>query len=69
MSSCASRQLEEVTFRRTVIPVQELLDAAGKYFKKLMKNLLGEDRIGNRVDGGEGDRRRESVAFSIGKFD
>lgn len=38
LSSCASRQLEEVTFRRTVIPVQELLDAAGKYFKKLMKN-------------------------------
>ena len=69
LSSCASRQLEEVTFRRTVIPVQELLDAAGKYFKKLMKNRYGEDRIGNRVDGGEGDRRRESVAFSIGKFD
>ena len=38
LSSCASRQLEEVTFRRTVIPVQELLDAAGKYFKKSMKN-------------------------------
>ena len=38
LSSCASCQLEEVTFRRTVIPVQELLDAAGKYFKKLMKN-------------------------------
>ena len=38
LSWCASRQLEEVTFRRTVIPVQELLDAAGKYFKKLMKN-------------------------------
>ena len=38
LGSCASRQLEEVTFRRTVIPVQELLDAAGKYFKKLMKN-------------------------------
>ena len=38
LSSCASRQLEEVTFRRTVIPVQELLDAAGKYLKKLMKN-------------------------------
>ena len=38
LSSCASRRLEEVTFRRTVIPVQELLDAAGKYFKKLMKN-------------------------------
>ena len=58
LSSCASRQLEEVTFRRTVIPVQELDEESA-----------GEDRIGNRVDGGEGDRRRESVAFSIGKFD
>ena len=38
LSSCASRQLEEVTFRRTMIPVQELLDTAGKYFKKSMKN-------------------------------
>lgn len=38
LSSCASRQLEEVTFRRTTIAVQELFDAAGKYFKKSMKN-------------------------------
>lgn len=38
LSSCASRQLEEVTFRRTTIPVQELMEAAGKYFKKSMKN-------------------------------
>lgn len=39
LSSCASRQLEEVTFRRTVIPVQDLLDAAAKYFRKASKNL------------------------------
>lgn len=38
LSSCASRQLEEVTFRRTTIQVQDLMDAAGKYFKKMMKN-------------------------------
>ena len=38
LSSCASRQLEEATFRRVVIPVQELLDTAGKYFRKSMKN-------------------------------
>lgn len=38
LSSCASRQLEEVTFRRTVIPVQELFDAAVKYFRKVSKN-------------------------------
>lgn len=34
LSSCASRQLEEVTFRRTVIPVQELFDAAGSILKR-----------------------------------
>ena len=38
LSSCAARQLEEVTFRRNTIPVQELFDAAGKYFRKVMKN-------------------------------
>lgn len=48
LSSCASRQLEEVTFRRTVIPVQELLDAAGKYFKKSMKNR--SERIELEID-------------------
>ena len=38
LSSCAARQLEEVTFRRNTIPVQELFDAAGKYFRKVTKN-------------------------------
>ncbi len=37
LSSCASRQLEEVTFRRTVIPVADLLTGAQKYFRKTMK--------------------------------
>lgn len=37
LSSCASRQLEEVTFRRTTIPVSELMAAAGKYFRKATK--------------------------------
>ena len=40
LSSCASRQLEEVTFRRTTIPVQELFENAGKYFKKYVKNRM-----------------------------
>ena len=40
LSSCASRQLEEVTFRRTTIPVQELFETAGKYFKKSVKNRM-----------------------------
>mgnify|MGYP000470662154 FL=1 len=39
MSQCASRQLEEVTFRRTVIPVSELSEAAEKYFRKVRKGI------------------------------
>lgn len=38
LSSCAARQLEEVTFRRTTISVSELFEAVGKYFRKSMKN-------------------------------
>ena len=38
LSSCASRQLEEVTFRRMVIPVAELLKSAEKYFRKAVKD-------------------------------
>ena len=37
LNSCASRQLEEVTFRRSVIAVPELLNAAEKYFRKVSK--------------------------------
>lgn len=37
LSSCASRQLEEVTFRRTVIAVPDLMNAAEKYFRKVNK--------------------------------
>ncbi len=37
LSSCASRQLEEVTFRRTIIPIRELFDATQKYFRKASK--------------------------------
>ena len=40
LSSCASRQLEEVTLRRNTIPVQELFETAGKYFKKSVKNRM-----------------------------
>jgi signal transduction histidine kinase len=39
LSQCASRQLEEVTFRRTVIPVPELLEAAEKYFRKVSRGV------------------------------
>ena len=38
LSQCASRQLEEVTFRRTTITVEELFQHAEKYFRRLTKN-------------------------------
>lgn len=41
LSSCASRQLEEVAFRRTTIAVQELMEAAEKYFRKANKGNTG----------------------------
>lgn len=37
MSSCASRQLEEVAFRRGIISVAELFALAEKYFRKANK--------------------------------
>lgn len=37
LSRCASRQLEEVTFRRTAIAVPSLVEAAEKYFLKVRK--------------------------------
>lgn len=37
LSSCASRQLEEVTFRRTTLAVTDLLAAAENYFRKASK--------------------------------
>lgn len=39
LSSCASRQLEEVTFRRTTIPVADIMAYIGKYFKKMSKGV------------------------------
>lgn len=56
LSSCASRQLEEVTFRRTAIPVAELFAYAGKYFRKAMKGnpneiSLIEEPIQEKVTG------------------
>lgn len=39
LSSCAARQLEEVTFRRGVVKVQELQDAVGRYFKRATRKV------------------------------
>lgn len=37
LSSCAARQLEEVTFRRTTVKVNDLIEHAQKYLKKANK--------------------------------
>ena len=64
LSSCASRH-----FPAYGDSGAGTLGCCRKIFQEVDEESAGEDRIGNRVDGGEGDRRRESVAFSIGKFD
>lgn len=45
LSSCASRQLEEVTFRRVTIPVLELFIATEKYFRKASKGIANKIRL------------------------
>ena len=40
LHSCAARQLEEVTFKRSVVKVDELTDYALSYFQK--KNKMGD---------------------------
>lgn len=39
LSSCAARQLEEVTFRRGVVKSKDLADSAMKYFKRVTRKL------------------------------
>lgn len=39
LSSCAARQLEEVTFRRGIVTGRELADYATRYIKRLSKRL------------------------------
>lgn len=41
LSRCASRQLEDITFRRTAVPVADLLDSAAKYFRKQTRGNAG----------------------------
>lgn len=58
LSSCASRQLEEVTFRRTRIHVGQLMATAEKYFSKIKKKYdclitLSIDAIDEYVVGDE----------------
>jgi signal transduction histidine kinase len=40
--SCASRQLEEVTFRRTTIRVNDICDHCAKYFNKRKRSMKAE---------------------------
>ena len=58
LSSCASRQLEEVTFRRSVIPVADLLEFGKKYIARAAKkHSLALDLEISALEGGVvGDR-------------
>ena len=37
LTSCAARQLDEITFRRTGVSVQNVMDYAARYLKKLLR--------------------------------
>ena len=39
LSSCAARQLEEITFRRGVVKASELAEAVHRYFKRVTRKL------------------------------
>ena len=39
LSSCAARQLEEVTFRRGVVKAEDLKEAAHRYFKRVTRKM------------------------------
>lgn len=39
LSSCAARQLEEVTFRRVPVRVEKLAESAGKYLQRITRKL------------------------------
>lgn len=45
LSQCASRQLEEIAFRRMAIPVETLLSDAGKYFRKAARGRSASVRF------------------------
>lgn len=51
LSSCAARQLEEITFRRAEVNVKELMDNAIKYLKKSTRKL--DYILDFQVDGAE----------------
>jgi len=48
LSSCAARQLEEITFRRGVVHAQDLVESANRYFKRATKKLACQ--VGLKVE-------------------
>lgn len=58
LSQCAGRQLEDVTFRRTAIPVGRLMQAAARYFRKVSKGTDGSVRL----------EVKEAAGFVLGDF-
>ena len=42
LSSCAARQLEEVTFRRARVKADELAESAMRYFRRVARKRLGD---------------------------
>ena len=50
LSSCASRQLEEVTFRRGVVKASDLADGVTKYFRRVIKKSSSRLELNVKAD-------------------
>ena len=50
LSSCASRQLEEVTFRRGVVKASDLADGVTKYFRRVIKKSSSRLELSVKAD-------------------
>ena len=50
LSSCASRQLEEVTFRRSEVKASDLAEGATKYFRRVIKKSSSRLELNVKAD-------------------
>ena len=60
---------KRLLFRRTVIPVPELLEAAEKYFRKVSRGVAASVVFSIETVSESVDRRCKSIAFFVGEFD
>lgn len=50
LSSCAARQLEEITFKRSIVKAQDLADYAERYMKRVGKRFFCKVELKIKVE-------------------